>query len=343
MIYDPSTYTYNGMIVPMEFWKPITHEMVPNIKPIYWVSNIGNVYNTETNRFFTRNNLDPNKYIRLGFVSINGGFVYESLHRLVCMAFNGMPENDKMEVDHKNCIKYCNYEDNLEWVTSSENKLRAVYNNRHYIGEDYYKAILTNDDVKQIYEMLSQGMPIKEIASIMEERIKPRIYPGGLKSIIYSILYGECWKSISMDFKFADYNRIYFTESEVNTICNLLEQGLSYDDILKNIDKYDYYDTNHNNKMKNTISNIAHGRIYKNISCNYSINIKKKQTLTNDELDFVCRSIAKNIDPKNVLSNMERGNQKHIRQAVFDIARGVCHKSKVNYYRSQLEGSTTIP
>lgn len=170
MIYDINNYTYNGFIVPMEIWRPITQEMVPNIKPIYWISNIGNVYNSEDKRFFTRTNIQPNKYIRLSFKSIDGGNVYESDHRLVCMAFNGMPASKDMEVDHINCIKSCSYEENLEWVSSSENKLRAVANNLHHTGENYYKAILTNDEAREICIMLSNAVPIKEIAAIMEEK-----------------------------------------------------------------------------------------------------------------------------------------------------------------------------
>ena len=342
MIYDPSTYTYNGMIVPMEFWKPITQEMVPNIMPIYWVSNIGNVYNAHLNRYFIRNNVQPDKYVRLCFKSINGGFIYESVHRLVCMAFNGMPLEPNMEVDHVNCIKSCNYELNLEWVTSQENKLRAVKNNLHHIGEDYYKAILTNDEVKEICIMLTNGVPVKEIAYIMEEKIKPRIYPGGLKSLIYSILYRESWKSVSMDFVFHDYNRINFTESEVNDICNMLEIGMSYDDILESLGLYSD-DKHHMDRLKNTISNIRNGRIYKDISRKFDIDKSKKRTLTDTELEFACESIAKGTPAVEILLNMERGNLKPVRQAVHDIARGSCFKDKVNYYKTKLEGSTTIP
>lgn len=54
MIYDPTTYTYNGLFIPMEVWKPITQEMVPGVKPIYWISNIGNIYNSESRKYFNK-------------------------------------------------------------------------------------------------------------------------------------------------------------------------------------------------------------------------------------------------------------------------------------------------
>ena len=342
MIYDLSSYTYNGNDIPMEFWKPITNEMVPNIKPIYWISNIGNVYNAETGKYFTRTNLSSDKYIRLSFVSIDGSPCYESLHRLVCMAFNSMPPTKSHEVDHINCDKSCSYEGNLEWVSSSENKLRAISNNLYSIGENYYKAILTNDDVEIICQMLSQGIEISKIASYMEEYIKPRVYPGGLKSLIYSILYRETWKSVSYKYQFHDYNRINFTEDEIHSICKLLEDGTRYDDILKIIGRWSD-NKSENDNLKNTISRLRYGHIYTDISSKYNINKLPKRSLTDDEREYVCKCIAEGMHPKVILDTMSRGNEKPVRQSVFDIYRGTCFKDKVDYYKSKLESSTTIP
>lgn len=112
---------------------------------------------------------------------------------------------------------------------------------------------------------------------------------------------------------------------------------------MRKIGRYDESDSYRNDRLKNTISNIRNGRIYKDISCKHSINKDKKRTLTDDELDYACKSIANGIDPAEILSNMDRGNLRPVRQAVHDIARGSCHKEKVKYYKTQLEGSTTIP
>jgi hypothetical protein len=49
-------------------------------------------------------------------------------HRLVAQAFIANP---KREVNHKNSMKSDNQVDNLEWVTSGENKLHSYANGTH--------------------------------------------------------------------------------------------------------------------------------------------------------------------------------------------------------------------
>ena len=127
MTYNPKNYTYDGLIVAMEFWKDITDEMVPGIKPIYKISSLGNVYNVKTSKYF---NLNTKKfrYMRVTLTLLDNTQVHVDLHRLVCMAFHGMPIYPYNVVDHINCDKKCNYAGNLEWVTKEENYRRALLN-----------------------------------------------------------------------------------------------------------------------------------------------------------------------------------------------------------------------
>ena len=130
MTYDINKYLYNGLIVPIEFWKPITDEMVPGIKPIYYISNIGNIYNSERDLYFNIDLSKCKRYVSVSLRLINKKQISIHLHRLVCMAFNGMPNNEKYTVDHKNFDKLCNCENNLEWVSLLENYRRAYNNGR---------------------------------------------------------------------------------------------------------------------------------------------------------------------------------------------------------------------
>ena len=130
MTYDIENYSYNGLAISMEFWKPITDEMVPGIKPVYYISNIGNIYNSEKDLYF---NIDLNKcsrYVPVTLTLKNKKQVHIHLHRLVCMAFHGIPAPDMNSVDHLNFDKLCNCENNLEWVQPLENYRRAFISGR---------------------------------------------------------------------------------------------------------------------------------------------------------------------------------------------------------------------
>ena len=88
----------------------------------YSVSNLGEVKNDSTGRILKQaNHSHGYKNIQIG----KGNTKY--IHRLVAGAFIPNPEN-KPEVNHKDGNKQNNNVDNLEWVTSSENKQHAESN-----------------------------------------------------------------------------------------------------------------------------------------------------------------------------------------------------------------------
>lgn len=97
---------------------------------LYWVDNQGNVYNArkKLKTYFTRTGYECLKLTK------DGVRTHPSVHRLVAEAFIPNPHN-KSEVNHIDGDKSNNRVSNLEWVTSSENKIHArdtglkVYNN----------------------------------------------------------------------------------------------------------------------------------------------------------------------------------------------------------------------
>jgi|GEM_PF-1017346 len=342
MTYDFSNYSYNGLQVPIEFWKPITEEMVPNVKPIYFVSNIGNIYNSENNKYSIIT-LKAGRYVQVSLRTKDGGQICIHIHRLVAMAFHGMPPSKDHEVDHVNCDKTCNFEGNLEWVTPKENINRACINNLIRMGEDNYRAILTNDDVTHLCELLMQSIPISKICTMMEEYIYPRVYSSGFKGLIGHILCGDVWKEIASQYNFPDYGRLNFTDDQVRIICECLSRQERYIDILDKLGMSNCTEQELK-RLKETIYKIKAGKSYANISCNYNITRNKSYILTNNEVDSICRQVALGIDRKEIVKSLgERGNDRKVKQAAYDICNGICHKKEVNYYRSQLtEGSTTI-
>lgn len=108
---------------------------------------------------------------------MNGVKTYRSIHRLVALAFLGSVEGK--EINHKNGIKSDNNVDNLEWVTSSENKYHSYKSLGHKpaTGETNGASKLKESQVLDIRERHSSGESIKSIASLY------RIHPNHVSKI----------------------------------------------------------------------------------------------------------------------------------------------------------------
>lgn len=90
----------------------------------YLVSARGLVFDTKLGRVMKQSNSPTSKgsYKLVSLKSdIVGRFIPMLVHRLVCMAFHGLPSGDSKFVNHKDGDKHNNHADNLEWVTRNEN------------------------------------------------------------------------------------------------------------------------------------------------------------------------------------------------------------------------------
>lgn len=109
--------------------------------------------------------------------------------RLVALHFIPNPLN-LPQVNHKDGKKLNNYEENLEWITGQGNIQHAFDNGLINVskGEDHCHAILKNDDIQKIYELLNKGLTQKQVSKII-----------GITSI-EKIVLEESWKHIGIDF-----------------------------------------------------------------------------------------------------------------------------------------------
>lgn len=123
----------------------------------YQVSNLGRV----RSRFKILKTSDNGRGYRK--VNIRGKNHY--IHRLVAQEFIPNPFN-KEEVNHIDMDRSNNRELNLEWTTSSENKLHAIENGGYPNqpkGESHFRSKLSDDEVLSIFKLKGTGVTMREV------------------------------------------------------------------------------------------------------------------------------------------------------------------------------------
>jgi len=111
-----------------------------------------------------------NAYLYCG---LGNGIKY-GVHRLVCMAFHGMPENEDLEAAHLDGNAHNNTPENLAWATRSENEQMKKKHGTYYIGrgpqpmKPWHKKRgpkpTVHPDAQKMIEMRKNGAKWREIA-----------------------------------------------------------------------------------------------------------------------------------------------------------------------------------
>ena len=154
-----------------EVWKDVA-----GYEGVYQVSNLGRVrsvdrtvqYSDGRKGIYKGKTLKPSKskkrrnylYVTLSY---NQKTMYKSVHRLVAETFIENTGN-KSEVNHIDGDKDNNKVSNLEWVTSKENSEHAVKNGLLPSGQDSYKAIFTNDQIRDMRKEYKGGLRLTDLA-----------------------------------------------------------------------------------------------------------------------------------------------------------------------------------
>lgn len=108
------------------------------------------------------------------------------LHRLVAMAFRGLPENSALHAAHYDGDKLNNSANNIYWATAQENISDRERHGRTMRGDNHYARVLSSSEIPKIRKLLSAGMPQKDIAKIY----------GVTKYTISDIKRGKTWNSV---------------------------------------------------------------------------------------------------------------------------------------------------
>ena len=121
---------------------------------------------------------------------LNGKPITRKVHRLVMLAFEPREDAAELTVNHKDGVKSNNQRSNLEWCSMAENHRHAFATGLHTVGENRNagRAVkLTNEDVRDIKHLISEGLGNTEIAKVF----------GVTCGCIYSIRAGKSWTHIN--------------------------------------------------------------------------------------------------------------------------------------------------
>lgn len=211
-----------------EEWIRLNRETYPLIKPVYWISSKGRIYNAETEKFIKTRKLDEDKHSS-PYYKVNLQITIENhsysnvylVHRLMMCSFHPVKGMDKLLVNHKDGNK-CNDElSNLEWTTPSENVQHALKLGlfKPIYGESHCCATISEETAKKIIELLlSRKYTHPEIAEKM----------GCTRSVVESISSGKSWKYLTngLDFSSLQY-RIPkdFTFDEIRACCKYFSEN----------------------------------------------------------------------------------------------------------------------
>ena len=251
-----------------ERWLPITDTSVPGVRyNSYYISNRGRVYS-----FLSNNLLNPvktdNGYLRVALQKEDGTCRYHSIHRILMIEFEFIPEYKEMQVNHKNCNKEENFDYNLEWCTGSENIIHAIENGliNRVIGEDCSFATITNEQAEDIAKLIIKGLSHKEISEI----VKCPEY------IISNISSGNTWKWVYKKYNLGKYKKKLnkFTDEELHKICAYIEDNIN--NYEKDSDLYrallmDLFNLEYTRSLSATMSRIKTKQVRKDITCQYNM------------------------------------------------------------------------
>lgn len=133
----------------------------------YYVNQLGQVWSTRKYKEGRLLNLSLNTcgYPHVSLSLGKGKKHQRTVHRLVATCFLYNPDF-LPHINHKDGVKTNNHVDNLEWCSQSHNTKHAFSTGLMVPrqGVKHHKAILSEQDVIEIWELLKTGMPQVDIA-----------------------------------------------------------------------------------------------------------------------------------------------------------------------------------
>lgn len=130
----------------------------------YEVDNTGRVRRISTGRILSQ--CDDGHGYRKVTLWHNGSQEAVKVHRIVAIAFLGMPAEVSDEVNHIDSIRHNNCPSNLEWLSHTQNMQHAWASGSMKRGSESYLAVLDEKKVEQIKLAIIAGATNSELSKV---------------------------------------------------------------------------------------------------------------------------------------------------------------------------------
>ena len=171
-----------------EEWKPLT---IYNLREGYSISNYGRLFD-HTRGVFMNINYTQDGYQQITLSCKDGSKKNIRINRAVLMTFNPVDNMDKLEANHKDCVRDNNFIFNLEWMTKSENnKYCYTTMRRNNIGENNPNSKLKESDVIKIYNLKNQNYTSTQILNELGFEVN-----NSNRAMINRVIRGETWSHL---------------------------------------------------------------------------------------------------------------------------------------------------
>lgn len=244
----------------------------------YLISNFGNIYDKYSDKYLCPYLINSGYYVVslqcTGVIRTSNRFL---LHRLVCAVFNQWKQPYQNTVNHNNCCKTYNNVYNLSWMSQAENNAYKFETKTDNVtGEKNYKAKITNKQAERICELLEKNVKYRDILKDIGIDNPDDSY----FDLITNIKRKIAWKEISDKYNFDNisYNKSNYTNAQIEIMCKMLEDNLSYADIYKAIYNKEYTGSKVNKSFYEFVRKLKNGQQFTEISCKYNINSNKRST-----------------------------------------------------------------
>jgi hypothetical protein len=170
-------------------FKEITYGDVK--KDMYFISPNGQIFSKYINKLMI-SRLDKDGYLEIGLRTTKNKQRYFKIHQLVALTYIGNPSSSIKDptVDHIDANILNNHYTNLRWIERSINS--SIRKNKG-VGESNHQAILKEDDVIQICELLvANQYSLRQIGNMFNVS----------KSTISNIKRNKNWKHITTNYNF---------------------------------------------------------------------------------------------------------------------------------------------